>query len=607
MKSKLKRFCGSVVVSASFLLLTSLSLDSAAMQLGQNFWFMADWSPNFIMKDLTLCNSRTFYTLAVGDDRDYPHAEDPDKTIIYASGLELDADGYPMELPSNGIRAVVKLYLTGFSSRGVTIPTGTYTLIFEGTGEVRVRLGRFETDMVFTGTGGTTRKTFELTKLNPSGGTGEGYLNLRITRSERSDHIRRIRLIQPDENGGTSWADNYESQPWSPLFLQDVRPYSVMRWMEANHVNTTKISDWSKRSTQFGEDQGEEGGFAYEWQVDLANRMKNDVWICCPMLANDNYMDELASLVHEQLDPGRKVYIEYGNEIWLGKGGLMGTGSWEPTVQMQADRSARLYKAFEDAFGTEKDRVINVMSGQAASTGVVAGALSRLEGNAYGVHAEAVAIAPYLYGINAATLRSGIGTSIGYVSAHKAIADQYNCDLICYEGGQHIISGNMGAETNFGPDIYSIYTDYLAGLEPYVSVFVHFAIYGTCANDGCWGSSLYPGQSLDQAPKAKALWDYSASKGQIRDIPTVAVDQAAPAIVKGAANRKVSISVDNGIVKFSGVSSNQTVSLFDMTGKCLFSAQSSSSMPLQTSAARGMYLAKVAGNGNTVSHTFVVR
>ncbi|MGB8699932.1 MAG: hypothetical protein WCD18_10995, partial [Thermosynechococcaceae cyanobacterium] len=57
-------------------------------------------------------------------------------------------------------------------------------------------------------------------------------------------------------------------------------------------------------------------GAAYEYAIQLCNEVAADCWLTIPAKADDEYVRKLAELLKSQLNPQRKIYIEYSNELW---------------------------------------------------------------------------------------------------------------------------------------------------------------------------------------------------------------------------------------------------------------------------------------------------
>ena len=340
--------------------------------------------------------------------------------------------------------------------------------------------------------------------------------------------------------------------PWNETFLEETSFYTVLRFMDWGKTNHSQLQAWSQRvlpdtPDNFGArtiagSRAPLPGLAYEWMIDLCNRQGADLWMCVPHAADDDFVRNLAALIHEKLDASLKVYVEYSNEVWnfrsqqeycKAMGQRLGFGSdFNAAMLYQAYRSAEIWKIFEDEFAGQGDRVVNVISGQSTNAGITRRHLDALadpEFNPTGVRAEAYAIAPYFggNGLNGGDpqvfekLREDIferrpqgsnsagGSSrIANVRAQFEVAQAHGISLIAYEGGQHI--GRSAAGPNRDPRMYQLYIDYLDALAPYLDVFTHYTHAGKFGGGGAWGAKEVTGQDPAEAHKYRALRDWAA-------------------------------------------------------------------------------------------------
>lgn len=374
-----------------------------------------------------------------------------------------------------------------------------------------------------------------------------------------------------DDIPANPWSSGFN--PWNPAFIADIQMYRVLRLMHWNTVNplsdngTPPITDWSQRrlpdepgnfsDNDVGTSQGP--GLAYEWQIDLANRVGADLWINLPIWVNDAFFVQLATLVHEQLDPGRKVYIELCNEVWNyaserafatergeasglqrpdNPGDVFGTA-----MRWQAYRSAQMWSAFEQVWGDDADRVINVLAGWSVNAFVtehlhLAPLFEEAGFNPTGALPEAYAIAPYFGGNRlpggAADVFELLRTDIfehrwdnvmedsrleDVRDQHAVVVDRFGIDLIAYEGGQHIeaVPGEEGGARapNHDPRMYTLYMDYLTAVAPYFSLFVHYNNVANNTDQRSFGAKDATGQAVADAPKYRALRDWIESSPDI--------------------------------------------------------------------------------------------
>ena len=172
---------------------------------------------------------------------------------------------------------------------------------------------------------------------------------------------------------------DFEENHWNPVFLEEISIYSVLRFMDWNRTNGSRVDKWSDRTlptaTQtapfsdgdYAITGAEIGGMAYEWLIDLCNRSDADIWLTMPHLTvssadvnglASDFVHKLAILLRYGVDmkdvnlktlPGvegdlsklagltaaqlvaaggaysghplesdLKVYVEYSNETWNG-------------------------------------------------------------------------------------------------------------------------------------------------------------------------------------------------------------------------------------------------------------------------------------------------
>src|SRR5690606_23228931 len=297
--------------------------------------------------------------------------------------------------------------------------------------------------------------------------------------------------------------------PWNQVFLDDIAMYEVVRGMHWSAVNPLKdngtaiITEWQQRrlpddpvnfsDSGIGTSQGP--GLAYEWQIDLANRMGADLWLNVPIRVNDAFFEELARLVHEQLDPDLRVYVELANEVGndesekayaRDQGRALNlvpakgdANDFNVALLWQARRSSEMWAAFERVWGEDSDRVVNVLAGWSTNSWVTKnlhlGPLLDEPGwNPTSARPEAYAIAPYFGGNGLPgddpaifdRLRTDIfehrwndaqtsGRLQNVRDQYAIVTGEYGLDLVAYEGGQHIEGAAFAP--NHDPKMYDLY------------------------------------------------------------------------------------------------------------------------------------------------------
>jgi hypothetical protein len=288
--------------------------------------------------------------------------------------------------------------------------------------------------------------------------------------------------------------------------------------------------------------------------IDLANRLQADPWFCIPHRADDDYVRNFAATVKKKLDPERKVYVEYSNEVWnrsfpqgryaslQGKALGFAERPWEAAWRYTAHRSVKIFAIWNDEFdGTT--RLVRVLPTQAANADVSKQICAFGDSWRF---ADALAIAPYMScnvpPDNARlTTKTVEGWTVDQALAYmeekalpeaedciwqqKAVADRYGLRLIAYEGGQHMV-GVRGGENkkevarlfravNRHPAMRKLYRRYLtrwasAGGD----LFCHFSSVSRWSKWGSWGLLEYGDEDPSRSAKFTAVMDWARRCGQ---------------------------------------------------------------------------------------------
>jgi hypothetical protein len=164
---------------------------------------------------------------------------------------------------------------------------------------------------------------------------GSGSVSMTI--SNTGSGITSLQIIRPgySTTNPPVFTNSYIS------FLQSLHP-TVLRFMDWAQTNSNPVMTWAGRSmpsnatqTEFAtlynyngtvDGNGYLTGVCWEYAIMLANAVHADMWINIPAQANDNYVDQLASLIkngdtingvsYPALSPDLNVYVEYSNETW---------------------------------------------------------------------------------------------------------------------------------------------------------------------------------------------------------------------------------------------------------------------------------------------------
>ncbi len=222
-----------------------------------------------------------------------PHA---DKSIIDANGnvTALSADN----------RAVSSIWKCGSGK----YPAGVYTVLYDGEGSIS-----WWPIPVLSSTPGRT--TLQIT---PQSGC-QGGISFSIEWTNPANPLRNIRIILP------GYENTYASDPWNPAFLAVLAPFNTIRFMGWSATNFDTTKEWADRRPVTYVTQASPPNFAaipaikgvaWEYVIDLANRLNVNPWVNVPMAASDDYIAQMAKLFHTKLKPVLKPMVEYSNEVW---------------------------------------------------------------------------------------------------------------------------------------------------------------------------------------------------------------------------------------------------------------------------------------------------
>lgn len=318
--------------------------------------------------------------------------------------LNVDANGWVKTLPAPADGATTHVNYTTVatiipSSLSPLWPTGRFTVLYEGEGTLAYRFSN-----------GTLTKNAALSKpgkdvLDVSLGAGKGAgLSMMITISKTDpnktgNYLRNMHVFPPggvcsddatmycrtDVAGAScnpgatcqDFADVYQTKPFDPRFLANIKRFDTFRFMGyQNTVDALNEADWSDR-TQPSYYTWQRPGYhwnSYESVVALGNTLNRNLWLNVPNKASDDYILQMANLVHSQLNSTSKVYLEYGNEIWntLFTGGkyaeeqgvarwpLSSATAYEKRLQWQGLRTAQMCDIWKKAWGSDANRLICV-------------------------------------------------------------------------------------------------------------------------------------------------------------------------------------------------------------------------------------------------------
>ncbi len=471
--------------------------------------------------------------------------------------LDLDENGWVRSLPDPNQPGAPSYTQAGtLMLRDIpnAYPAGRYVVLYDGVGSIDYGLAARKID-------GASVPGRDVIEVDASG----GGINLRISQTDpqkTGDYIRNIRVYQEADLPLVELGLTF-----NPAFLQKVKEFSTLRFMDWMRTNGSSQQDWGQRSTANDASWASNDGVPVEAMVELANQTGVSPWFNMPHQANDDYIRYFAEYVRDHLDPNLTVYVEFSNEVWnwmfpqshyavqqaIDRWGDV-EGGW---MQWYGMRTAQMSQIWKSTFDTQASRVKAVMSTQTGWQGLENYLLDTpawvAEGNQPAwQYVDAYAITGYFAGglglaENAETVKSwltdpdggfakafqqlrqggllpgqdSVLDTIASFQYHSAVAQSHGLQLVAYEGGQHIVNfgtisnnaaddaalTNFFIELNRRPEMQQLYAELLEGWKAAGgTLFNHFVDVAQSTRYGSWGAL----ENLNQTstPKYDALMNF---------------------------------------------------------------------------------------------------
>jgi hypothetical protein len=222
--------------------------------------------------------------------------------------VNLDANGWPITLNSvnesttQQFNSLGVLFLLGMPETGNGIyPAGQYIVLYDGEGTLSYG---FDAALVRRSPG---RDVINVTPSNKG-------IDLRIVATDprhTGNYLRNIKVVTAANEAAAK-----AGQIFNPVFLNLIRNFRALRFMDWFLTNNSTLSSWTDRPIPTNAFFGTSKGVPIEIAVQLANAVSADAWMNVPVMADDNFISQMAILVHSQLGSTQKIYVELSNEVW---------------------------------------------------------------------------------------------------------------------------------------------------------------------------------------------------------------------------------------------------------------------------------------------------
>jgi hypothetical protein len=450
-----------------------------------------------------------------------------DNGVWGAAFPSLTADGYPAAL-APGQHA-----LSAVAWSGSHFAPGRYVVVWDGDGAIS-----FPLSSVTVAESAPNRIAFDVVDTS-------GSLWVAIDRTSGSNPVRNLRFLWP----GTETI--YAHQPFNPVFLGKIAPFSLLRFMDWGATNGSPVVEWADRAHLADVTWATPAGVPIETMIDLANTLHVDPWFCIPHQASDDYVRQFATLLRGRLDPALHAHIEYSNEVWntgfsqttWANARSLALGLQSPFGQpaiFYAMRSVQIFKLIRGVFGpAESGRIVRVLAGQAVWDNFLTHMLAYQDTAA---NADVMAVAPYFNAVAAGdpanvatTLTLSSDQIVDQMLAHirgdiksamtnnAALAATYKLKLKAYESGAGDSSSYFPANkqdamtalfvsAHSNPRMRDVYGEYYG---QWVGVggdmMNQYNDIGGWSKWGLWGSLQYVTQDPATSPKYQGLMDFIAA------------------------------------------------------------------------------------------------
>lgn len=608
-----------------FLCWFSLSLNAqltnaCKLKIGTNLGGLADYATELPFVDL-MHNCRTWYSKDINNPNGSPFDSNN------SSGLAYRSDGYPTHVPQT-------VSSSAFSQKVATIwantdpwPAGQYTILYDGVGLLNF-VGGF-TDFTQVN---ANKITFTINS------SLSNFVEMTIESSALANPIRNIRVLMPGTEA------TYITQPFNPVWINRLSIFKSVRFMSWGSINgwgENESSNWDSNIQRNWNDRqkmehytwANEKGIPYEMMVKLMNDYDLDGWVCVPHRTSNDFIQNMAQFFKDNVEPQRKLSVEYSNEIWnwmfgqtqwANKYGCLNQNvTWPEGIVPYIQNCMNIWT---NVYGADLYKIRRIVALQVGWLDVS----QRISYNMVQSSYDAVSPA-YYFALSDETLEgqldalganatvtdvatrvvqsSNMHEKVWMQNVKSTISDFLNKPMVFYEGGQHITPTPFGVAPTYAqalldiqraPVMYQMYNDWYNFMRTFQTgnqpvELMNFAFIGDRnAQYGSWGilETMDQNTTLIPAPKYQSTLENQNTNCAALTINTEIID-----------NFLVSPNPTSGIITIHGnnIANIQNAAVYDILGKELLFADKNVSTDFSidlSKCQRGFYFIKITSDGS---------
>lgn len=207
----------------------------------------------------------------------------------------LDENGWLKDMPP-GLESAALLMLTDLPEDAGGV-AGRYRITWQGKGKFTLA-GRAQNTFL-----GDHIGHFDFTP-------GGGLVEIKILSTDPADPLRNFSVVREDR---AALLD--AGQLFNPDWLARIRGTELVRFMDWAVTNNSTLAQVADRP-RIDDYTWVSRGVPPEIMVALANELDADAWFTMPHLSDDALVRDYATVARDGLEPGRRAWIEYSNEVW---------------------------------------------------------------------------------------------------------------------------------------------------------------------------------------------------------------------------------------------------------------------------------------------------